>query len=384
MNKNNMNNTNASVSASKRNRHEDAVKVISLLTVLKKTIETASHFEEYKNDFESFRSAAVQALMTASDIPDNEIVLNGYKYPMNANGIESMLVHMDKLDHRYQKADAANDELPHASAEYLSFLSQVFDTAFVISENHTDTVFADSEINNHTLLMKNPQNNENAGTPCCHCSDNGDKEICQSCVDAPQEVANNKWKRVGISSLLAEIQALSDRLYNFENNAGKLAFSTARDALALDVVKLYERIQIIEGRVSELEDIGERVPDIDEEIGDIYRRINTLEEKAKPPINIPAEACDPNKLMKLFGIHQDCTDTTAANAEDGCKIPAEMESIDIPEILDVDAQTGDIMALDTNDITAVHTGDIKVGRIGHNINIKIGGDVVINGDDDIK
>jgi hypothetical protein len=275
-----------------------------------------------------------------------------------------MLIRMDKLNGKYQKAATANDELPHVSTRYLSFLNEVF---------------ADSEINNHSLLMKNPQNNENAGTPCSHCSNNGNKEICQSCVDAPKEVND-----VNISSLLAVIQVLSDRLYNLENNAGKLALSAAKDAMTPDIVKLQERINIMEGRVDELEDIGERVPDIDEEIGNIYRRINTLEERAKPPINIPAEACDPNKLMKLFGIHQDCTDTTAANAGDGRKIPVEMESIDIPEILDVDAQTGDIMALDTNDITAVHTGDIKVGRIGHNINIKIGGDVVINDDNGVK
>lgn len=382
------NNMNTNASVSKRNRHEDAVKVISLLTVLKKTIETASHFEEYKSDFESFRDAAVQALMTASDIPDNEIMLNGCKYPMNANGIESILIRMDKLDDKYQKATAANDELPHANAEYLSFLAQVFNTAFVISENHTNTVFADSEINNHTLLMKNSQqNNENAGTPCCHCSDNGNKEICQSCVDAPQEV-NNKWKHVDISSLTETVQALAARLYDFQSNAGSLAMSAAKDAMTPDVVKLQKRLDIMEGRVDELEDIGERVPDIDEEIGDIYRRINTLEEKAKPPIKIPAEACDKNKLLELFGIHQVPSQSNEgdfdSNKEDGCKIPAEMESIDIPEILDADVQTGDIMALDTNDITTVHTGDIKVGRIGHNINIKIGGNVVINDDNDVK
>ena len=354
MKTNNMN-TNASASTTKRNRREDAARVISLLTVLKKTAETASHFEEYKNDFESFRSSAVQALTT--DIPDNEIVLNSYKYPMNVDGVESMLIRMDKLNGKYQKAATANDELPHVTTKYLSFLNEVF---------------ADSEINNHTLSMKNPQNNENAGTPCSHCSNNCDKEICQSCVD------------VNISSLLAVIHVMSDRLYNLESNAGKLALSAAKDAMTPDIVKLQKRINIMEGRVDELEDIGERVPDIDEEIGNIYRIINTLEERAKPPINIPAEACDPNKLMKLFGIHQDCTDTTAANSGDGCKIPAEMESIDIPEILDVDAQTGDIMELDNNDITAVRTGDIKVGRIGHNINIKIGGNLVINDDNNIK
>lgn len=315
MNKNNMNNTNASVSASKRNRHEDAVKVISLLTVLKKTAETASHFEEYKNDFESFRSAAVQALITASDIPDDGMVINGHRCPMNVNGLESMLIRMDKLDGKYQKAAAANDKLPYATAEYLSLLSQVFNVGIVTSKNHTDIVSVDSEIGNHTSLMKNSQNNENAGTA-----------------------------------------------------------SAARDALALNLVKLYERIQIIEGRVGELEDIGERVPDLDEEVGNIYKRINTLEEKAKPPINIPAEACGQNQLMR----DNVWTSVDMNQLLEHINQLQQMDEIDVPDIPDIDAD------VQTGDIAAVRTGDIKVGRVGHNINIRVGGNLVINGDDDIK
>lgn len=383
MNKNMNNTNNASVSANKRNRHQDAINVISLLATLKKTSETASHFEERRDNFESCKAALTQILATAPEKDDNaSVTLGSCRYMLNTSGVESMLTHMDQLNDKYQKAATAKDELPVIVTAYAAFISDVIEsnTAHQITPTPVNqTTFSNSRIENHGHLMQSPPtNDENAGTPCVHCPDNGNEDVCVGCVDRAPDIDMTPKLTTDYEYLRQQIHVLSDRLDNLESNAGK------RDALALDVVKLYERIQIIEGRVGELEDIGERVPDLDEEIGDIYRRINTLEEKAKPPIKIPAEVCDPNKLMKLFGIHQDCTDTTATNAEDGCKIPTEMESIDIPEILDADVQTGDIMALDTNDITAVHTGDIKVGRIGHNINIKIGGDVVINGDDDIK
>ena len=500
MNKNNMNNTNASVSASKRNRHEDAVKATMMANDIAVTRVTSETLHTYQDKHAKMLYDTTINLMDAPNHNANDtFTVDGKLYNFTTSGYEAVLKSFDTIRRKLEEAQTASEKLPGMESAYAGLISEVLgvnledatnvdaandveednnmkkkykyiviDTskgpdantaeeirnAFRIYNMHafdieicdaghrsrrigvvttghnkalkivldylgggmpsfrefyetgvtydlgfgrrwcvgdicitsdegvfnrlTETILIDKDCGPTKLSASEPGHLTPLLDEEKHCCNNcDDKEICQSCVDAPPE-DSNKRKHADISSLSEELQMLAARLDNFESNAGK------RDKLALDVVKLYERIQIIEGRIGELEDIGERVPDLDEEIGDIYRRINTLEERAKPPINIPAEACDPNKLMKLSGIHQDCTDTTAANAEDGCKIPTEMESIDIPEILDADVQTGDIMALDTNDITAVHTGDIKVGRIGHNINIKIGGNVVINDDNDVK
>ena len=376
MNKN-MNNTN-NASVSKRNRHEDAVKVISLLAALKKTSETASHFEEHRDNFESCKAALTQILATAPEKDDNaSVTLGSCRYLLNTSGVESMLTHMDQLNDKYQKAATAKDELPAIVTAYAALIGDVI-------ESNTAHQITPTPVNQNL-----PTNDENAGTPCVHCPDNGNEDVCVGCVDRAPDIDMTPKLTTDYEYLLQQIHVLSDRLYQFESNAGSLAMSAARDAMTPDVVKLQKRVDALEEYVDKCEDAIDKVPDFEEELSDIYNRLATLEEKAKPPIRIPAEACDQNKLLELFGIHQvpfqsNEGDVDSNKEDDGCEIPAEMESIDIPEILDADVQTGDIMALDTNDITAVHTGDIKVGRIGHNINIKIGGNVVINDDNDVK
>lgn len=333
----------------KRNRNEDATAVIALLATLKKTSDAASRFEEYKNDFESYKSALTHVLATAPEQDDNAAVtLGGVRYLLNTSGVESMLLRMDQLNSKYQKAAAAKDKLPNALAEYANIIWEVIEGG---------TNQPSIPVNQKTF------------------SD------CHVCAEDVQERTTSDYEY-----LLQLIQVISNRLSEFEGGkVGKVAFSAAKDAMTPDIMelrgailKINQRIDMLESRIEELEELGERVPDFEEELHDINERINSLE---KPPIHIPVGTCNQSKLMKLFGITAAPTEEPVQSQEGDIDCSdkhgaSEMETIDIPEIID------------TNDITYVDTGDIKVGRIGNNINnninIEIGGDLIINGDEDVK
>jgi hypothetical protein len=309
MNKNNMNNTNAGFA--KRDRHNDAAKLIALLTTLNKNIEAARHYDEYKDDLEAYKESLTKSLMMAVGEENYVFVAGDTRYTFDTNGIEAMLVRLDKLSKKFQVAANAKNRLNEDAGNYASALSIILGNAV----NELDT------LNALNAATATPVNNDYIG----ELSKEGNRQLME------QEYI---------------------RLIN----------------------EFRERVSIAEGRVDEFEDISEKVEDIYEELAIINKRLTSLEEKAEPPIHIPSKACDEEKLEQN-GIIPNTVD------EGEHYEPKQMEEIDVPEI---DVNAGDIMELDNNDITAVHTGDIKVGRIGHNINIKIGGNVVINGDDDIK
>ena len=290
-----------------------ALSLMLVAQLLFTLLEAARHYDEYKDDLEAYKESLTKSLMMAVGEENYVFVAGDTRYTFDTNGVEAMLVRLDKLSKKFQVAANAKNRLNEDAGNYASALSIILGNAV----NELDT------LNALNAATATPVNN----------------------TDHVEELSHEENRRQ-----LMEQEYI--RLIN----------------------EFRERVRIAEGRVDELEDVSENVEYIYEELAVINKRLMSLEEKAKPLIHIPSKACDEEKLEQN-GIIPNTVD------EGEHYEPKQMEEIDIPEI---DVNAGDIMELDNNDITAVHTGDIKVGRIGHNINIKIGGNVVINGDDDIK
>lgn len=123
--KNNNNNL-TSVSAAKRNRHDDGAKISMMANEIAVTRVTSEKLHTYQDKHDDMLYHTIINLMDAPNHNANDtFTVDGKLYNFTASGYEAVLKRFDTLRHKLEEAQVASEKLPGMEAAYAGLISEV-------------------------------------------------------------------------------------------------------------------------------------------------------------------------------------------------------------------------------------------------------------------
>lgn len=139
--KNNNNNL-TSVSAAKRNRHDDGSKISIMANNIAVTRVTAEKLHTYQDKHDNMLYNTIINLMDAPNHNANDtFTVDGKLYNFTASGYEAVLKSFDTIRRKLEEAQTASEKLPGMEAAYTKLISEVLgiNTEDVTNVNATNT-----------------------------------------------------------------------------------------------------------------------------------------------------------------------------------------------------------------------------------------------------